>query len=143
MRRRREKEQYRLHWLFHQEYGLLPSSFVDLSLFSKLFQSPKEYESRLVKDYESFVEVARTLEEVPEYSEIEVNTIVNQILQNAFSGRKVSKLTNDEKGRLATLMTKKYAMTESLVAKALNISEHMVRQFLRAKDYGNNKCLLL
>ena len=127
------------HWLFHQEYGLLPSSFVDLSLFSKLFHSPKEYESRLVKDYESFVEVARTLEEMPEYSDVEVKSIVNQVLQNYFSGRKISKLTNDEKGRLATLLTKNYDMTESLIAQTLNISEHMVRQFLHAKDYGNQR----
>ena len=125
------------NWRFHSEYGLLPSSFVDNSLFSKLFKSPKEYESRLVKDYESFVNVANALEETPEFADQEVDDIVNQILNKDYSGRKLSKLSNDEKGRIAAVMKKKYSMEDALIAQALNMPEYLVRQFLRAKDYGH------
>ena len=39
------------HWEFHQELGLLPSSFVDNNLFNRLFSHPKVYQTRLVKEY--------------------------------------------------------------------------------------------
>lgn len=125
------------HWLFHNEYGLLPSSFVDDSLFSRLFHTPKEYESRLVKDYEAFVKVARSLEESVEYAIEEAEEIVSTILRDYYSGRKFDKLSNDEKGQFANILTNKYNMSETLISSALNVSEKLIRQFLRAKDYSN------
>ena len=125
------------HWLFHNEYGLLPSSFVDDSLFSRLFHTPKEYESRLVKDYEAFVKVARSLEESVEYAIEEAEEIVRTILRDYYSGRKFDKLSNDEKGQFANILTNKYNMSETLISSALNVSEKLIRQFLRAKDYSN------
>ena len=127
------------HWEFHPQLGLLPSSFVDNRLFLKLFDGPKEYESRLVKDYEAFVQVARSLDEALDYSKEDYAIIVNQLLQERFSGRGLWQLSNDEKGKLAVDMMKRYDMSSTQISQALNLSEYLVRQFLRAKDYGNQR----
>lgn len=126
-------------WEFHPAIGLLPCSFVDNRLFLRLFKSPKEYESRLVKDYEAFVQVARTLDEVPDYSEEDYVIIVDQMLERKFSGRGLWQLSNEEKGRLAVDLMKNYDMSVPQIAQAIKMSEHMVRQFLRAKDFGHQR----
>ncbi len=119
-------------WEFHPELGLLPASFVDNRLFYKLFKSPKEYESRLVKDYEAFVQVARTLEEELDYSLEDYTVIVNQQL----GGRRLYQLSPDEKGRLVVQLANRYDMNAEQIAPALKMSLHLVQQFLHAKDYG-------
>jgi len=124
------------HWEFHPTLGLLPSSFIDNKLFFRLFNNPKDYESRLVKDYEAFVKVGKTLGETPVFSEGEINEIVEQLVLNLFPGRRIRQLSNDEKGRLAIVLMKNYGMTAGDVALAINVSEHIVNQWLRAKDYG-------
>lgn len=53
-------------WEFHQELGLLPGSWMNQALFRKLFPSPKDYLTRLVKDYESFVRLGQHLDETVE-----------------------------------------------------------------------------
>lgn len=124
------------HWQFHPQYGLLPASFIDNSLFTKLFRVPKEYLTNLVKDYESAVQVARSLDESPEYSEEETRDIVEKLLQKYYANSSLSKLSPDKKGRLAVILKKEYDMPESIIAHSLGFSEHLVFQFLRSKDYG-------
>ncbi len=124
------------HWQFHPQYGLLPASFIDNSLFTKLFRVPKEYLTNLVKDYESAVQVARSLDESPEYSEEETRDIVETLLQKYYANSSLSKLSPDKKGRLAVILKKEYDMPESIIAHSLGFSEHLVFQFLRSKDYG-------
>ncbi len=123
-------------WEFHPDFGLLPASFVDNRLFHKLFKTPKEYESRLVKDYEAFVQVARTLGEEPDYSSEDYVVIVNQLLYTEYGGRRLSQLSPDETGRLVVHLAKRYGMSANQIAPALKLSLHLVQQFLRAKDYG-------
>lgn len=71
------------HWQFHPVYGLLPSCFVDTSLFHRLFSGPKEYLTRLVKDYEAYVKIARKLEETPVFSKEEAEEITKTIQSRA------------------------------------------------------------
>ena len=127
------------HWEFHPDLGLLPSSFVDNSLFIRLFPNPKDYESRLVKDYEAFVKVGKALDETPDFSENEVRDIVDRLVLDLFPGRKVRQLSNDEKGRLTTVLMKNYNLTAPVIAGALDVSEHIVNQWFRAKDYGKQR----
>ena len=127
------------HWEFHPILGLLPTSFIDNNLFLRLFNNPKDYETRLVKDYEAFVKVSKTLGETPLFSENEVNDIVNQLLLGIFSGRQLKQLSNDEKGRLAIILMKNYDMMAGTIATALNVSVHIVNQWFRAKDYGKQR----
>ena len=127
------------HWQFHPRYGLLPSSFVDNRLFLRLFQGPKDYESRLVKDYEAFVKIGRTLDEVPDFAPNELKDIVELQLQNLFPGRRLRQLSNEEKGRLATILSKEYDLTAEVIASSLGLSGHIVQQLLRAKDFGKRR----
>ena len=127
------------HWQFHPVLGLLPSSFIDDRPFKRSFKRPKEYGVRLMKDYEAIVKVAKSLDETPEYSPEEVRDIINRLLQSRYSGRQMHYLSNDEKGRLAVLLATDYLMPVELIAKHIGLSEHIVRQFLRAKDYGKPK----
>ena len=90
-------------WLFHPVVGLLPSSFVDNSMFHKLFRTPKEY------------------------------------MTESFSGRRLNSLTNDEKGRLAVLLSQHYQMSADQIAEVLKLPPYLVNQFLNAKDYGKKK----
>lgn len=123
------------HWQIHPELGLLPSSFVDNSLFLRLFKSAKDYETHLVKDYESYVRIAKTLGETVEFVQEEADDIAQQIAQRVFPGRTVFGLSGDEKGQVAVIMSQQYDIPESLIARALRLSEHLVKQFLRAKEY--------
>lgn len=125
------------HWQFHPIYGLLPISFVDVSLFHRLFASPKEYLTRLVKDYEAYVKIANALGEIPAFSPEETKEIAKTLLQQLFPGRWFSNLTHDEKGRLAVSLTKQYKLPAASIANVLALPERTVQQFLRAKDYGN------
>jgi DNA-directed RNA polymerase specialized sigma24 family protein len=119
--------------------GLLPSCFVDSSMFYKLFRTPKEYMTHLVKDYEAFVEVANLLNETPEYSKDEADDLVQKLLRESFSGRRLNSLTNDEKGRLAVLLSQHYQMSADQIAEVLKLPPYLVNQFLHAKDYGKKK----
>ena len=127
------------HWQFHPQYGLLPFAFVDNSLFLRLFKGPKEYESRLVKDYEAFVKVSRFLNETPNFTAFEVKEIVDQLLQNFYSGRQLRQLSNEEKGRLVTLLSKEYDLPAEVIASTLGLPGHIVQQLLRAKDFGRQR----
>ena len=127
------------HWEFHPELGLLPASFIDNRLFLKLFKSPKAYESRLVKDYEAFVQVARTLDEMPDYSPEDYVLIVNQLLQAEYKGRRLHQLSPDEKGKMVVILANRYGMNAEQIAQAMNMSLRLVQQFLRAKDYGRQR----
>lgn len=127
------------HWQFHPVLGLLPSSFIDNRLFKKLFKSPKEYGIRLMKDYEAFAKIAKSLNENSEFSIEESRDLLRQLLQTHFPGKQQSQLSNDDKGRLAVILVTRYNMDISTTASTLGLSEHLVRQFLRAKDYGKQR----
>ena len=127
------------HWQFHPEYGLLPSSFIDNSLFLRLFPNPKDYETSLVKDYESFVRVAASLGETVSFSQNEVKDIVRQILNAQFSGRPINRLSHDEKAKIVLILNSQYKMPAEQIGETLSLPEFLVRQFIRAKDYGNER----
>lgn len=124
------------HWEFHPTYGLLPSSFVDYAVFYRLFPSAKDYQSRLIKDYETYVTVAKALDEVPTFSEEEAGDILRNILQNLYGGRRLKELANNERGQIVGILAKTYLMPVSQIAQTLKMSEYLVQQFLRSKDYG-------
>ncbi len=125
------------HWEFHPTYGLLPSSFVDYSAFYRLFPSAKDYQSRLIKDYETYVTVAKSLDEVPTFSEEEATDILRNILHGQYKGRRLKELGNDEKGQIVGILAKTYLMPTTQIAQILKMSEHLIQQFLRSKDYGH------
>lgn len=124
------------YWEFHPSYGLLPSSFVDYTVFYGLFPKPKDYHSRIVKDYEAFVTVAKALDEESAFSKEEATDILRNILRDQYKGRRVKELTNDEKGKIMGILAKTYQMPVAQIAQILEVSEHLIQQILRSKDYG-------
>lgn len=127
------------HWEFHPELGLLPSSFVDNSLFERMFSSPKEYQTRLVKEYEAFVKLGRDMGETVEFSPREIQDILQQLITANFPGKTLHTLTNDDKARLCVLLSENYLLTTAQMAEALSLPEYLVKQFLSSKDYGKKK----
>lgn len=127
------------HWEFHPELGLLPSSFIDNSLFERLFAGPKDYQTRLVKEYEAFVRLGRDMEETVEFSFLEVQDVTEKLIRDAFPGKTVRSLTQDEKGRLCVLLADKFDLTSQQIATVLRMEEFLVKQILSSKDYGKKK----
>ena len=125
------------HWQFHPRLGLLPSSFIQKGLFNKLFPMPKDYETRLVKDYEAFVKLSETLDEELEFTKEELADILSQILRGHFQGKRASGLSGDEKGRLCRILNHDYRLNHLQIADILHLPEYLVAQLLRSKDYGS------
>lgn len=119
------------HWQIHPVFGLLPAGFINMKLINKLFPSPKDYETHLIKDYESYVTVADEIGETPDYSLQEGWNIVNQLLD----GKPLSQLNADEKGQLAVRLNQ-FKMTPILISQLLGMPEYLVKQFINSRDYG-------
>ena len=122
-------------WQFHPVLGLLPSSFVNQLLVNKLFKTPKNYTTRLVKDYESFVRIAHSFEEDVNYNQQEVSAIISSILQEKYHGKPINKLDREELGHLVVMLNTHYDVPPELIADTLKLSTHLVNQFFRAKDF--------
>lgn len=125
------------NWRFHPVLGLLPDSFVDLSLVNKLFPSAKDLEAALVKDYESYVRIARTLNEDGDYSQSEIKDMVQQVLQSNFNGRELGGMSQDSRCKLAAILAGKFTLTPTQISNAIFLKEKIVRQVLNSKDYGH------
>jgi hypothetical protein len=124
------------HWQFHPRLGLLPSSFIKDRLFYKLFPTPKQYETRLIKEYEALVKIGKNLGEEVVFTQEEVHDIIAQELRKSFSGKSMKNLSGEEKGRLCTILNNLYDLTPEQIASALLLQEYVVRQILHSKDYG-------
>lgn len=124
------------HWKFHPTLGLLPSSFVDTRLVKRLFKGPKDYNTRIVKDYEAFVSIAQSIEEEIVFDEQEIRDIISIVLKRDFNGKRLSLLDNDSRGKLAVTLSTQYDIPAEAIAHELKMTVHIVNQFLRSKDYG-------
>ena len=126
-------------WEWHPKLGLLPLSFIDHELFFRLFPTPKHYETRLVKDYEAFVKLGKSLDETVFFSENEMIEIVQASVRDLYPGKRKEALSPEEKGRLCVELSKTYQLSSGQMAEALNMSEYLVKQFLYAKDFGKQR----
>ena len=112
----------------------LPQGFVETSVLYKVFPTAIQYETRLVKDYEAFVEIADQIGETVDFSMPEAVAIVDQELARA--GQRLDSLTSDDRCRLAVQLYRKYKLNETFLAKVLLLPVHVVSQVLRSKRYG-------
>lgn len=119
----------------HPGLGMaLPQGFVDMSVLYKVFPTATQYETRLVKDYEAYVEIADQVEEEVVFSIQEALGIVHQELTK--SGRRLGDLTTDDRCQLAVRLQRKYRLNATLLSHALHVPVHVVSQVLRSKRYG-------
>ena len=124
------------NWEVHPELGILPRNFVLVGKVEGLFGTPKEYLTRLVKDYETMVKIAADLGESIDYSEEEIRDIVSSELRNMYPGRMFKSLSGEEKLQAAVSMNSRLALAPAQLASALFISELSISQAIRSKDYG-------
>lgn len=122
------------HWIAHPFLGLRPDSFVDTSLVEKLFPSPKDLQTALVKDYEVYFQIASRLGELCEFSKNEIAGIVNQTLQKRFGGRNLKNLTEEDKGEMAIILNREFGLTSYQISTSIFLKELVVRQFLSSKE---------
>lgn len=124
------------NWEIHPVLGILPRNYIQADRVEKLFSSAKEYLTRLVKEYETLVKIARSLEDEVVFSEAEVRDIVNTELRNSYPGRPFRSISNEEKCKVAVRLNEMLGLTASQLSPALFLSELSISQALRSKDYG-------
>ncbi|MBR6882557.1 MAG: hypothetical protein IKN06_06280 [Bacteroidales bacterium] len=110
----------------------LPQGFVDMSVLYKVFPTAKEYEIRLVKDYEAYVEVAGQLGEEVAFSLEEARDIVDMELVK--SGRSLSDLSREDRCQLAVQLAKRFRLNALTLSQVLFIPVRIVSQMLRSKQ---------
>ena len=121
--------------LIHPGLGMaLPQGFVDTDVLYKVFPTAKEYETRLVKDYEAFVEIADQTGEEIAFSLEEARDIVDMELMK--SGRSLSDLSYDDKCRMAVQLNRKYRLDAKTLSRVLFIPAHVISQAIRSKRYN-------
>ncbi len=121
-------------WKVHPYLGLLPDSFVDTSFVLKLFQTPKDLQIALVKDYEAYYQISRRLGDLCEFNKAEMTSIVSQTLQKRFDSRGLGSLSEEEKGRLAIILSREFGFTSYQISTSIFIKEKVVRQLLASKE---------
>lgn len=126
------------HWLFHPALGLLPSSFVNFNKFYELFPSPKEYQTKLVKDYEAYALLAKEQGDPLNMTADEIRELVARVATKTYSGKDLRQLSHDEKGKLCVVLNTNYGLEPDSIASALILPSHVAKQFLRSKDYGKS-----
>jgi len=119
----------------HPALGMaLPQGFVDPAVLYKVFPSAREYETRLVKDYEAFVEIAEQAGEDILFSIEEARDIVNLELMK--TGRRLSDLSSDDRCFLAVQLNKQFKLDAATLSRSLFVPAHVVSQVLRSKQYN-------
>ena len=115
---------------------ILPQSFVDQSVFYKVFPTAKEYLIKLVKDYEAYTRIAAQVGEDAEFSWEEALDIVRQEL--AIRNLSLDKLNADDRCNFAVQLNKQYQLKVDILSKALLVPERILAQKFYA-DRPKNK----
>ena len=121
--------------LIHPGLGMaLPKGFVDTDVLYKVFPTATEYETRLVKDYEAFVEIADQAGEEIAFTLEEARDIVDMELMK--SGRLLSDLSSDDKCRMAVQLNRRYRLDAKTLSQVLFVPAHVLSQAIHSKRYN-------
>ena len=123
-------------WEIHPVLGILPRCFITTDKVYELFPTAKDYVTAMVKDYESFVKIAASVDEEISFSPGEARDIVDDLSQNLFPSVRYNDLTPEQKGMIAVKANALYGLSANLLAQALYIPEHVILQLINSKDYG-------
>lgn len=119
----------------HPGLGMaLPQGFVDTSVLYKVFPTATEYETRLVKDYEAFVEIADQAGEEIVFTVEDAREIVDMELMK--SGRSLNALSNDERCQLAVDLNRRFRLDARTLSRVLFIPARIISQALKSKRHG-------
>ena len=119
----------------HPGLGMaLPQGFVDTGVLIKIFPSATEFETRLVKDYEAFVEIADKVGEEIVFTMEETRNIVDMELMKA--GRRLADLSTDERCQMAVDLNRRFRLDALTLSRVLFIPARVISQALKSKRYG-------
>ena len=121
-------------WRIHPRLGLLPDSFVDTTLVHRLFPTPKDLQTALVKDYEAYFQTATRLGELAEFNKKEVDDIVGQVLQKRFDGKPLNSLTEGDKGKLAIILHRYYGLSPLQISTSILVRLKTIQQWFHSKE---------
>lgn len=123
-------------WEMHPVLGVLPQFFVNTKKFHEVFPNVKLWFTMLIKDYESCAHISDSLGEEMILSDVEAKDIVNGIVNKEFHKDSVNALSETERYRIALKLSTVYHMPTKTISYYLNLSERVVIQSLKSKDYG-------
>ena len=116
----------------HPGLGMaLPQGFVDMGVLYKIFPSATEFETRLVKDYEAFVEIADKVGEEIAFTVEEARNMVDMELMKA--GRLLANLSSEERCQLAIDLNRRFRLDALTLSKVLFIPARVISQALKRK----------
>ncbi|MBP5397992.1 MAG: hypothetical protein J6Y32_05135 [Bacteroidales bacterium] len=124
------------NWEIHPSLGVLPRNYIHSDGIRELFDTPKSYMTKLVKDYESFVHLSQELGEEFVFSRPEAEDIMLAKLRSMYPGKWLRDLTTSEKGRLAVQLNRQYTIPAGMLAEILYVPEHTLTQFINSKEFG-------
>ena len=110
---------------------VMPQSFVDPSVFYKVFPTAKEYFIRLVKDHEAYARIAGQVGEDVAFSLEEAVDIVRQELDRL--NLSLDRLSTEDRCNLAVQLNRKYQLKADLLSPALLLPVHIIAQKLYAE----------
>ena len=114
----------------HPGLGMaLPQGFVDMGVLYKIFPSATEFETRLVKDYEAFVEIADKVGEEITFTVEEARSLVDMELMKA--GRLLANLSSEERCKLAIDLNRRFRLDALTLSKVLFIPARVISQALK------------
>ena len=123
-------------WEIHPMLGILPRCFISTDKVYELFPTAKDYVTAMVKDYESIVKIAASVDEEISFSLEEAKDIVNILSQNMFPSVRFRDLTPEQKGKIAVKANASYGLSAKYLAQTLYIPEYVIIQLINSKDYG-------
>ena len=116
----------------HPGLGMaLPQGFVDMGVLYKIFPSATEFETRLVKDYEAFVEIADKVGEEIVFTVEEARNMVDMELMKA--GRLLTNLSSEKKCQLAIDLNRRFRLDALTLSRVLYIPARIISQALKGK----------
>lgn len=127
------------NWEIHPVLGILPRCFISTDKVYELFPTAKDYVTAMVKDYESFVKIAASVDEEIALSLEEAKDIVNVLSRDLFHSVRLRDLTSEQKGMIAVKANAGYGLSAKQLSQALYIPEYVITQLINSKDYGKRK----
>ena len=115
---------------------ILPESYVDMSLFYKVFPNVRQYLTTLVKDVEAYVYVAEQLGEVLEYSVEDATELMKTLMSRLYPNARFKDLPNDDKCKLISMMYYQYHVQDYVISQTVFINLQMIRQIVHSKQYA-------
>ena len=136
--RNNQKKMFHTHvkfprnWIVNPNMGMIcPDNYVEPHIVESLFESVRQYQAMLVKDYEAFVQVAS---QTGEDSSWDSSDVAELIIKES-KGHDAASLSQSEKALLAVRLSRKYKVPADQISFSLGVPLHVVLQILGSKEY--------